>query len=154
MNVLDLTASGLITALRPVRNRPWKDIFVNDQRVGTLSKTDRTDPGMRWYWSAMGSYNYASTEEDAVEQIRKRAVKFVAERRAEEAEDRARAAELAALPSPLREIRVALLDAKDQLEIAKMRNVRRDEEVSHWACCVAKLETDFAAAERQMGEAA
>jgi len=151
---MNLTASDLITALRPAPGKPWREIMVNDEYVGTISKTDREHPGMRWYWQAMGYYSYCATEEEAVAEIKEKALKYVAEKRRHDAEDRARAAEIAALPAPLAAIRVELDNAKARLELALMRNVRRAEEIAHWERRVAALETEYAAAERAMAEAA
>lgn len=150
----NLTASGLIAALRPVKSEPWQEIFVNDEKVGTIGETDRANPGMRWHWQAMGAFDYAATREQAIAQIEKQAKRHIAQRAAEARAEHARWAEIEALPRTLQVIRISLDYAKDRLEIARIRSIRRPQEIAHWERRVAELETDFAARERTMAEAA
>lgn len=125
--------AGTLSSLSASRMEPApqerREVLVNDERVGWLTTTTRTHPGMRWYWEALGSYGYAASKPEAIaemiEWLERRLPEHWADQR-DEAEEQAR---MAAMSPDVREAYQAMKQAGVALEVERRRIIQRPDDL-------------------------
>jgi hypothetical protein len=154
MSALRTTAEDLTTALVSATfgNTPavrWAEEFDETigwaKRVGWIRQT-----GTMWEWRAGNEEGYGRDEADCLARIESAVLR---QRKFAEI-DATRAAELAALPQPLRDLRLIRDTAKTQLAIEEARTVRRPDDFATAQRAYDAAVMEYEAAERRMAEAA
>jgi hypothetical protein len=82
----------------------WSKAVHGDLEIGGFGKTRREEPDMRFYWSGTGSFGHCATREEAIAAL-EALVPVALQYRAADA---VRAAEFAALPGDLQELKTKL----------------------------------------------
>lgn len=101
----------MLTITQP--SAKWFKAHAGDLEIGGFGETTRTEPELRWYWEGAGSFGYTATRDEAVAAL----AKMVPVAQGYAATERAEAAEFAALPEHLQELKAAM----DQAEIDQRR---------------------------------
>ncbi|MDF1599682.1 hypothetical protein PZ895_07820 [Mesorhizobium sp. YIM 152430] len=150
MSALRTTAEDLTTALVSATFGATPAVrWVEDEDTGERVGWVRVH-GDGWEWRAGSEEGYGRSIDDCLARIESAVLR---QRKYAEIDAR-RAAELAALPQPLRDLRMIRDTAKTQLAIEEARTVRRPDDLAVAQRAYDAAVMEYEVAERQMAEAA
>lgn len=130
----------------PISGLRYVEDIDTGERVGTICASKFG--GVKW--TTDGSFGFAKDGADALDEMKQ----SILETRQCRAIDAARVAEIEALPEPLRTLRIERDAAYARREIERNRIIQRDDELARTERAYRDAEMAYAAAERQMAEAA